>query len=139
MCHLVVPRHIADQVLDMGKSLHRANGDDLILGGLGDDIAHSRHAHQEWFAINLSTARATFSSLAIPSAGDLSILLVLDLVDAVEQNHTLVQFDLIVDQFAFAFLAAEYAHGDLIHLQASFFFERSSNFSSSSGGWSISS
>ena len=39
--------------------------------------------------------------------------------------------------FAFAFLAAEYAHGDFIHLQASFFFERSSNFSSSSGGWSI--
>src|SRR5207247_2098613 len=85
--HAVVPRDVADEVLEHGERLHGRQRDRLA----GGKMVHARHAHEARLAVHLRAARPASPRLAVPPAGEIARLVRLYPVDRVEDHHPLVQ------------------------------------------------
>src|SRR5205085_5693459 len=103
--HAVIPRHIGDQILHVGKGLHRLDGHGL----LQRKRVQTRHAHELGHSVNFSRARAALAGLAVPSYGEIVGLLGLDPVNGVEHHHSGGYFGGIVLKLSRAFCAAPYS------------------------------
>src|SRR5436309_11419624 len=130
--HLVVPRDVADQVLDDRKRLHGRDGDRLARR----ELVHARHAEEPRLAVHLGTAGPAPPRLAVPAARQVARLVRLHLVNRVEHDHPLVERYRVVREGAARPITAKDTehriHG--LHTSPSTM-RRSSAGSSGSGSW----
>src|SRR5438067_1198282 len=103
--HAVIPRHIGDQISDVGKGLHRLDG----YGLFQRKRVQARHAHELGHSVNFSGARPALAGLAVPSHGEIVGLLGLNPVDGIEHHHSGRHFGGIVLKLSSAFFAAPYS------------------------------
>ena len=73
-----------------------------VIGSPGSNVAHARHAEQLRLAVDLGAARAAATRLAVPAHREIGLLLRLDLVDGVEDDHAGVGLDLVLLELAAA-------------------------------------
>ncbi len=90
---LVVPRDVADQILDRREGAHRFDGDRF--GNV--DRVKPRHAHQLWLAVDLGRTRSALAGLTVPTAGEIRSRFGLDLVHRIKHDHALGYLGPIVD------------------------------------------
>src|SRR5215469_11300905 len=100
--HLVVPRDVGDQVFYMRKCLHRFDGNRLI----ECEGIQPRHAHQFRHSIYFGGAGAAPSRLAIPTNGEITRLLRLNLMNDVEHHHAGRNFSGVIAELSLASLSA---------------------------------
>jgi hypothetical protein len=89
----IVPRNVRDKVFNAGKSLHRENGDGLVLR----QVIHSRFAGQARAAIDFRGARAALSSFAVPADCKVRSEVSLNVVERVKDNHARSYRNAVVD------------------------------------------
>ena len=78
---------------DRRKRTHRLDRDGLV----ERDRVEPRHAHQLWHAVDLGRARAAFSGLAVPAAGEIAGRFGLYLMHGVEHDHAFGDLGLVID------------------------------------------
>ncbi len=71
-----------------------------VIGSPSGKCRHARHAHQLRPAVDLGAARAASPGLAVPAHGEGRLLLGLDVVDGVEDDHPRIRLDLVVVELA---------------------------------------
>src|SRR5439155_1114235 len=97
---LVVVRHVGDEIADQREGPDRRDADGLA----GREGVHPGHAHEPGLAVDLRAARAALAGLAVPPAGQVARLGGLQAMDHVEDDHALVEVDVVGLEFAAACL-----------------------------------
>src|SRR5213594_2843073 len=108
---LVVVRHVGDEIADQREGPDRRDADGLA----GREGVHPGHAHEPRLAVDLRAARAALAGLAVPPAGQVARLGGLQAMDHVEDDHALVEVDVVGLEFTAAAIPAEYLHRDGRH------------------------
>jgi hypothetical protein len=92
----VIHRYVGNQIFDGGKGSHGLYGDGLS----GRKIAHTRHAHELGFSVDLGRTRAAFSRFAIPAHSQIVSALRLDLVNGIQDDHAFGNIGLVLAELA---------------------------------------
>src|SRR5215213_373332 len=108
--HLVVERHVGDQVPDDREGAQGGDGDRLA--PLED--VEPGHAQQPGAAVDLGRAGAALAGLAVPAHGQVAGLGRLDAVDGVQHHLAVLAGHGVVAQVPAAGVAAPQAQGDVV-------------------------
>src|SRR5262249_15279596 len=100
---LEVPGDICHQVLDHRKRLDRLDSDLFVVA----KAIHAGLAHERRTPVDLGTARATLSRLAVPAHGQIRLLMALNVVNGIEHNHSLFDRHLIGLELAAVLVSAK--------------------------------
>src|SRR5215468_6492328 len=100
--HLVVPGDVGNQVFYVWERLHRFDVNRLI----ERERVQPRHAHQFRHSIDFGRAGAAPTRLAIPTNGEITSLLRLNLMNDVEHYHARRNFSSVIAELSPAFLSA---------------------------------
>ena len=93
---LVVPGDIIGQIANHREGLQWLHRDGLtFFKGV-----HAGHARESRLAVDLHAATSALARLAVPATGEIGSVLLLDLMDAIEDDHPSLHIDGVLDEVA---------------------------------------
>jgi hypothetical protein len=84
LVHLVIPGNVRHQILNHGKCFHGEDGDGLVLR----KSIHASFAGEAGAAVHLRRTGAALPCLAVPAHRKVGSLMLLDVMQGVEHNHS---------------------------------------------------